>query len=36
MNTDDDSDCRVHVNLRPAALFTHFDGIDVADVVYPL
>jgi hypothetical protein len=32
MNTDDDTDCQVHVNSRPAALFTHSDGVNVADV----
>ncbi len=32
MNTDDDSDCRVHVNSRPAALLTHSDGVDVAGI----
>jgi hypothetical protein len=32
MNTDDDKDCRVHVNLQPAALFTHSDGVDIAGV----
>jgi hypothetical protein len=32
MNTDDDNDCRVHVNSQPAMLLTHFDGVDVANV----
>jgi hypothetical protein len=29
VNTDDDSDCRVHVNSRPAALLTRSDGVDI-------
>jgi len=29
VNTDDDSDCQVHVNSRPAALLTRFDGVDI-------
>jgi hypothetical protein len=34
MNIDDDSNCRVHVNLRLAALLTRSDGVDVADVLW--
>ncbi len=32
MNTDDDNDCRVHVNSRPAVLLTCSDGVNVVDV----
>jgi hypothetical protein len=32
MNTDDNSDCRVHVNSRSAALLTRFDGVDISGV----
>jgi hypothetical protein len=32
MNIDDDNDYRVHVNSRPTALLTRFDGVDVAGV----
>ncbi|CAK9220535.1 unnamed protein product [Sphagnum troendelagicum] len=28
MNTDDDNNCRVHVNLRLAVLLTYYDGVD--------
>jgi len=32
MNTNDNNDCWVHVNLRSAALLTRSDGVDVASV----
>ncbi|CAK9260012.1 unnamed protein product [Sphagnum jensenii] len=32
MNTNDDNNYRVHVNSRPAALLTRFDGVTVAGV----
>jgi len=32
INTDDDNDCLAAVNSRPAMLFTHSDGVDVAGV----
>ena len=32
MNTDDDIDCRVHVNSRLAVLLTRSDGVDVVGV----